>query len=133
MPAKLSKSSIDLGIVTTDPDAMIGFYRDVLGFEDAGEFTAFGATIRRLLCGDSSVKIVVNATPPPVTAVPGGMQAATGFRYLTVSVDNLDEIVADCGAAGRRIMVPVTETRPGVRVAMVEDPDGNCVELLSSN
>lgn len=133
MPAQLTKDSIDLGIVTTNPDEMIGFYRDVLGFEDAGEFTALGATIRRLMCGTSSVKIVVNGTPPPVSPVPGGMAAATGYRYWTISVANLAEVVTACEAAGRRVLVPITEVRAGVSVAMVEDPDGNCLELLTTN
>ena len=32
---------------------------------------------------------------------------------------------------GSKIAVPVTEFRPGVTIAMIEDPDGNWVELLS--
>jgi hypothetical protein len=28
--------------------------------------------------------------------------------------------------------MPVTELRPGVTIAMVEDPDGNWVELLAA-
>ena len=37
MSVSLTKDSIDLGIVTNDPDAAIAFYRDILGFEDGGE------------------------------------------------------------------------------------------------
>ena len=32
MGVELSKSAIDLGIVTSNGDAMVHFYRDVLGF-----------------------------------------------------------------------------------------------------
>ena len=33
MPIKLSKDSVDLGIVCKDADAMVAFYRDVIGLE----------------------------------------------------------------------------------------------------
>jgi predicted enzyme related to lactoylglutathione lyase len=32
---------------------------------------------------------------------------------------------------GYTIVLPETEIREGVKVAIVEDPDGNCVEFLS--
>ena len=54
MLAKLTSRAIDLGIVVTDLDASIGFYRDVLGFDDEGETPMpGGGRMRRLRCGDS--------------------------------------------------------------------------------
>jgi glyoxylase I family protein len=132
MPVKLSKDSIDLGIVTTDAAAAVGFYRDVLGFEDLGEMPMPGGTMHRLMCGTSAIKIVTPRKTPPGTAPPGGIQGATGYRYWTISVGNLEELVADCEAAGHTMVVPVTELRPGVRIAIVEDPDGNWVEFLEA-
>jgi catechol 2,3-dioxygenase-like lactoylglutathione lyase family enzyme len=37
MAVALTKDSIDLGIVVTDAEASLSFYRDVLGFESAGQ------------------------------------------------------------------------------------------------
>ena len=37
MDLQLTKDSIDLGIVVRDIDAALAFYRDVLGFEPAGD------------------------------------------------------------------------------------------------
>ena len=37
MGVHLTKDSIDLGIVVTDPERSLAFYRDVLGFKDAGD------------------------------------------------------------------------------------------------
>jgi len=45
-------------------------------------------------------------------------------------VNNIDDMVAGCDAAGYKVAVPVTEVRPGVTIAMIEDPDGNWVEFL---
>jgi hypothetical protein len=38
--------------------------------------------------------------------------------------------MAACAAADVPIAVPESEIRPGVRIGMVEDPDGNWVEFV---
>jgi catechol 2,3-dioxygenase-like lactoylglutathione lyase family enzyme len=133
MSVKLTKDSIDLGIVSRDAPAAIAFYRDVLGFEDLGEFPMPGGTMQRLQCGTSTIKIVALKRTPEASAAPGGIGGATGYRYWTISVSNLAEIVASCEAAGAKVAIPITELRPGVTIAMVEDPDGNWVEFLGAS
>ena len=39
-------------------------------------------------------------------------------------------MVAACEEAGVKVIVPVSEIRPGVTIAMVTDPDGNVVEFV---
>ena len=130
MGADLTKDSIDLGIVAKDGPALVAFYRDVLGFEDQGEMPMPGGTMHRLAAGTSIVKIVCPRSTPPAAAPPGGIQGATGYRYWTITVSNLAELVAACEAGGHKVVVPVTELRPGITIAIVEDPDGNWVEFL---
>jgi len=130
MTAQLSKDSIDIGIVTTNAPECLAFYRDVLGFEDAGESPVPGGTIHQLLCGTSSVKLMTLNKLPRATAAPGGMRGSTGYRYFTISVTNLEEVLAACAAVGRSVVVPPTELGSGSTIAIVEDPDGNWVELL---
>ena len=69
---------------------------------------------------------------PPAAAAGGGIQGATGYRYWTISVANLAEIVERCQRAGVNVVVPITELRPGITIAIVEDPDGNWVEFLET-
>jgi len=132
MTIALTKDSIDIGIVVKDADAALGFYRDTLGFTDTGSMAmpGGGGTMYRLLCGSTLVKIVAPEAELPATAPPGGIQGAYGYRYWTISVANLDEITDRCAAAGRTVVVKPREIRPGVRISMVEDPDGNWVEFL---
>ncbi len=52
------------------------------------------------------------------------------MRYLTIAVDDIDAAVADCVAAGAPVVWPLREVRPGVSIAMVEDPDGNWLEFI---
>jgi catechol 2,3-dioxygenase-like lactoylglutathione lyase family enzyme len=131
MSLQLTKDSIDLGIVVTDGEKALAFYRDLLGFEPGGEMPMpGGGTMHRLMCGTSTIKLVVPGKSPKAVAPPGGINGATGYRYWTISINNLDEVVKECGDAGYTLAVPVTEIRPGVRIAIVEDPDGNWVEFL---
>ncbi len=76
-------------------------------------------------------KILEFDQPPRAKAAVGGLAAATGMRYWTVSVSNLDEVLEACRAAGRPIADGPTEIAPGVTIVLVEDPDGNLVEFVS--
>ncbi|SNR65401.1 VOC family protein [Blastococcus mobilis] len=131
MTVELTKDSIDLGVVTKDPAACLAFYRDVLGLKDLGESPMPGGTMHRLGCGTSVIKLISPRKPPAAEAPPGGLRGGTGYRYWTISVSNLPEVVAAAESAGHPVVVPPTELRPGVSIAMIEDPDGNWVELLT--
>lgn len=131
MGIELKKPSIDLGIVTTQGAPMLAFYRDLLGLPLLREMPMPGGTgvMHQLACGDSVIKLVV-LPATPAQAAPGGIQGATGYRYWTITVGNISAVLAECAAAGHRITVKEREIRPGVRIGIVEDPDGNWVELL---
>ncbi len=132
MGVQLTKDSIDLGIVTNNAEAMVAFYRDVLGFEDKGTMPMPGGGMHRLVCGTSAIKIVSMKRPVEAAAAPGGIGGATGYRYWTMNVSNLAEMVAACEAAQATVAVPITELMPGVSLAIVEDPDGNWVEFVQA-
>jgi catechol 2,3-dioxygenase-like lactoylglutathione lyase family enzyme len=89
-----------------------------------------GGTMHRLLCGTSVIKVIQPGKEPPAVAPPGGIPGAYGYRYWTMQVSNIDEITDACAAAGYKVAVPVREFRPGVTIAIVEDPDGNWVEFV---
>jgi catechol 2,3-dioxygenase-like lactoylglutathione lyase family enzyme len=131
MGVQLTKQAIDLGIVTTNGPAMLAFYRDVLGFKYLREMPMpGGGLMHQMLCGDSMIKLVV-LDKVPAAAAPGGPQGGSGYRYWTMTVSNLAELVQACADAGHKVVMKERELRPGVKIAMVEDPDGNWVEFLS--
>jgi predicted enzyme related to lactoylglutathione lyase len=47
-----------------------------------------------------------------------------------MGVDDIDAAVAQCEAAGAPIPLAPLQLMPGVRIAMIEDPEGNVVEFL---
>ncbi len=132
MARTISKPGFDLGIVTNNGDAMLEFYRDVVGleFEMTVKMEAIGISrMDRLKCNDSVLKLVTTNTEV-AAGVGGGLATSTGLRYFTITVDDIEAAVADCEAAGSPVRWPVAEVRRGISVAMVEDPDGNWVEFL---
>jgi glyoxylase I family protein len=133
MPLTITKPAIDLGIICKDVEGMLAFYRDTLGLPlEATIPMPRGGTMHRLKVGDSIVKIIELEAQPPAEAVPGGIWAATGYRYWTITVSSLTEAVSTCREAGRKIVIEPQEVRSGVTIAVVEDPDGNWVELLEN-
>jgi catechol 2,3-dioxygenase-like lactoylglutathione lyase family enzyme len=131
MGISVTKDSIDLGIVVRDADSCLVFYRDVLGLAYLGhQPMPGGASMHRLVCGTSQIKLVTFSTPPQASNPLGGINAASGYRYWTISVPSVADMVAACERAGAPVRVPATEIRPGITIAMVEDPEGNWVEFL---
>jgi predicted enzyme related to lactoylglutathione lyase len=112
---KLRRRAIDIGIVTRNLDAMLAFYRDLLGM--------------RL---ESTMDMPGGSVAPPKDAAPGGIKGATGCRYWTIHIANLDDVLAKVEAEGHKIRVARRTIREGVDVGIVEDPDGNWLELVET-
>ena len=52
------------------------------------------------------------------------------LRYVTFVIKNLSDVCKELRSKGVVFEVPEKESRPGVRIAMVRDPDGNVVEFV---
>ncbi len=133
MTADVRKAAIDIGIVAKDIDAMLAFYRDVIGLEfEAAISMPGGGVMNRFKVGDSVIKIIELDPAAPADAVPGGIRAATGYRYWTITVGNLEACVQKATDSGSEVVVPVKQVRPGITIAIIADPDGNWLELLQN-
>ena len=122
------KNCIDLGIVVKDIGRSLAFYSELLGLEKLEEVPLWFGTLHRLGFGDSFVKLIDPNDVPPAGTI--GLDRALGLRYVTFQISNLDQVCADCEAAGVEFELPKKELRPGLTIAMVRDPDGNVVEFI---
>lgn len=125
---KPAKDSLDLGIVVSDIKASLNFYQDILGLTFVGKFPMMVGTMYRMRFGSSEFKLIEPNTVPPKGAI--GLDTQLGFRYVTFVVQNLSELCADLKSKGIEFLIPERELRPGVRIAMAKDPDGNIVEFV---
>jgi len=125
---KPAKDSLDLGIIVSDIQASLKFYKDLLGLEFAGTTPLWFGTMHRLRFGSSDFKLIAPKAVPPKGAV--GLDKELGFRYVTFVVKNLSAICAELKNKGIEFAVKEQEVLPGVRIDMVKDPDGNIVEFV---
>ena len=129
MPAKLTDGPIEFGVVVSDRDRSVAFYGDLLGLPYLGEIVFPLGRLWRFALGSAVVKLIGYDDPIEALSPPSALRAV-GYRYLTVQVSNIEELVAECARAGCAVPMPVTEAAPSVQFAFVEDPDGNRVELV---
>jgi catechol 2,3-dioxygenase-like lactoylglutathione lyase family enzyme len=125
---------IEVGLVTTNLDAMVAFYEDFLGLEFQGEVEFPGGSQRRYSLGSGVVKLVTYDPPPPAPAAPGGGRAQAGVRYFTIGVQNLRAVAEAFGDSEYEVVEQVTEFAPvpGMGWMFVADPDGNWIELFGT-
>jgi catechol 2,3-dioxygenase-like lactoylglutathione lyase family enzyme len=136
VPVKLDllMPGIEIGLVTTNLDAMVSFYEGFLELEMQGEIDFPGGAQRRYSLGGSVLKLVTYTTPPPVAAAPGGGRAQAGLRYFTIGVNKLRAVSEAFESSDYQIVEPLTEFAPvpGMGWMFVTDPDGNWIELFGT-
>jgi catechol 2,3-dioxygenase-like lactoylglutathione lyase family enzyme len=125
---------IEVGLVTTNLDAMVAFYEGFLEMEFQGEVAFPGGSQRRYSLGSGVVKLVTFDSPPPEPAAPGGGRAQAGIRYFTIGVENLRAVADAFGESDYDVVEPATEFEPvpGMGWMFVADPDGNWIELFGT-
>lgn len=123
-----AKDSLDIGVIVSNIEASLSFYRDTLGLEFVEKIPLWFGTMYRLRFGTSDFKLIqANSTP---SKGPAGIDSQLGFRYVTFPVKNISEICERLEAKGIRYYFSPKEIRPGVKIAMVLDPDENVVEFV---
>jgi catechol 2,3-dioxygenase-like lactoylglutathione lyase family enzyme len=125
---EIAKDSLDLGILVSDINASLKFYQDLLGLKFIEKNPVWFGTMYRLRFGASDFKLIAPRTMPPKGLV--GLEAQIGFRYVTFVIKNLSAVCGKLQEKGVAFEIPEKEVRPGTKIAMVRDPDGNIVEFV---
>src|SRR5229473_611339 len=112
----VSKDSIDLGIVVSDEQAALAFYRDGLGLESVGELALPGGRMHRLKCGTTIIKLLKLDRVPESRPAGGGPMGGLGLRYFTISVPDIHALMAHLDSKGLKPFMKVTEFRPGITI-----------------
>ena len=119
-----------VNLYTTDIDAALRFYRDLLGFEETFRAPADGPLEHvELVLGDFALGLGTVQAAARVH----GIEAAPGSPAMVVVVW-CDDVDAACGrleGSGVAVIKAPHDTGNANRNALVHDPDGNLVELVS--
>jgi len=151
-PVAFPRTTIDLGCVVSDLEKSVRFYTEGVGFRqlpgfevpaslatDAGLTDSKPLSIRVLVLGDddsaTKLKLMQVAGTTPRAGDAEFIHSHTGFRYLTIMVDDTDAALARLAGIGVK---PIAKTpislpdslAPGMHLTCVRDPDGNIVELI---
>jgi catechol 2,3-dioxygenase-like lactoylglutathione lyase family enzyme len=126
----LSKSTLDVGLVPADADAMRRFYADIIGLPSREPMQLPGGLLHQYEVGDSVLKLY--CVEPSPSAAPGGIESAIGYRLITMLLPELDAVVERATQAGVSVqtMTFPAEGGQGVPLAFLSDPDGNFLELV---
>lgn len=125
---------VEPGIVGRDPEVLERFYTGAMGFVVVArvDFDAFGRVVR-LRRDEVRLKLFFPAAPLDPPRADDPWFRAGGWRYAALVLDTaaaVDALANACAAAGGDVLLPPSEHRPGARMALVADPEGNPWELL---
>ena len=141
---KVEHPTIDIGLVCSDFEASLHFYKDILGLEIAAEVlvpddvaTGLGLAPRgfrhvRMRAGDTLIKLMEIESPPP----PRTDEFAAGIRWITLIVSDVYATYDDLKAKGARFLTepaPVDSAEgedPVAGVVCAVDPDGLLIEFV---
>ena len=108
-----------------DMDRAVAFYTERLGFKAAERFgAAFGSVVRGNLRLILSGPGASGSRPMP----DGRRQEPGGWNRILIYVDDLQSEIGSLRAAGVPFLNDV-ESGPGGSQILIEDPDGNPIEL----
>lgn len=119
----------------TDPEASLGFYRDLLGFEVRNDVGYEGMRWITVAPEGSATSIVLH----PPAADPGisdeeretilTLIAKGVYGAVTLSTDDLDSLFERLEAGGADIVQEPADQDYGVRDCAFRDPSGNLVRV----
>ena len=134
----LEHPTIDIGIVCSNFEESLHFYRDLLGMEIALDIqipreTATGARLApaafrqvRLKAGNTLIKLMEIESPPAARS--SDFQA--GVRWLTFIIHDVPETVAALKAKGVQFMAEPVSAPDAKHVVCAKGPDGMLIELV---
>jgi uncharacterized glyoxalase superfamily protein PhnB len=118
-----------------DPEAALGFYRDILGFEVRND-VGYGG-MRWITVGPKGQPVSIVLHPPAVDPgitederrVIAELMAKGSFAALTLATDDLDGVFDRLVAAGADVIQEPADQPYGIRDCAFRDPAGNLVRI----
>ena len=141
------KYMMHVGVCVSDLNRSLRFYRDGLGFEEAGgieisgEPTASlveipGLELRAVYLDRDGLRIELLHYPSPgcVGAAEARPMNQLGLTHMAVRVENLDDAIAKLSALGGTALehTRIREEEYDAEIIYLTDPDGTRLELIQT-
>jgi len=138
MPHTHKRPIVDIGIVCSNVDEFLHFYRDLLGFHVVLDFeipedTAVSAGLAprgfrqvRLKAGETLIKLM-EIKNPPARKKP---EFSSGVRWLTFFVDDAHRTYRELSAKSVRFLSEPVAVPDAPAVVCAVDPDGVLAEFV---
>lgn len=121
--------TMEIGLVSADPEPLVAFYRDVFGFAPTVSFTVSNGSVHKFRSGPAGLKIFVpHDAPEPNRLEELGRRE--GVSYMALGVDDARAAFRRAVQAGATAILEPVSHRPGAVAALIRDPGGNLVEVL---
>ncbi len=126
----MTLASFEVGIVSASRD-LVDFLAGVFELEELPSTDTPVGVLHRLGSPGAQLKVMVPNEPPrPADGAP--FLAATGIRYLTMSVTDLAGVIERCTERGGTLVFGPFEHEPGIPMAVITDSDGNTIEVVQA-
>ncbi|MFP8952233.1 VOC family protein [Natrialbaceae archaeon A-arb3/5] len=129
-----------VGITVSDLDAVLPFYRDVLGLSVANRFSVGGEAFADAVAVEDArgefahldaegVRVELVEYDPEGDAAEAGALNQPGATHLALKVDDLEAFARELSEDVSTISEPRT-TESGTSILFLRDPEDNLVEIL---
>ena len=148
-----AQQTIDLGVVVSNLEKSLAFYKGIVGFTEVEGFKVAGDFPKKVGLTDGApldihvlvlgkdetatkLKIMqVKSEKPSRVIKQRHIHTTTGFSYLSIFVTDVDAVLARAKKAGIKPYAQSPQRLPeglpqDVCLLMLKDPDGNFVEII---
>jgi catechol 2,3-dioxygenase-like lactoylglutathione lyase family enzyme len=144
---EFSKPTIQMGVVVSDLQKSLDFYKNVIGMKETGAFTVSGEKSKNLGLSDGrelDVKVLKLEDDPNANEwklLSFGKDANhpkqnyvhddTGIQYITIFVNNISPFLERVKSNNIKILSDApSELGGGNYFLLIQDPDGTFIELI---
>lgn len=120
-----------VGLSCNDPIAIEKWYTKHFGFSRGRVYAPGPEQVVMIQAGGVYLELFQATEERPAPKIRGAGPDYSGFRHFAFLVEDLDAKLAELGDEARVTLGPLDMSQfiPGMRVAWIEDPEGNIVEL----
>ena len=131
------------GLVVSDLDKAVGFYRKAIGLEVVSRYERIGPAINQVIgyentnltialmggIGEHCVELIQYLSPPSQER-PSEERSVLGATHLSFVVDDIEKAFQELIEHGAIAWNPPAQVGPGRKACYLQDPDRNWLELM---